>query len=84
MTLSSSHRVFDVKIVLCNNRIDGLTKGQYSPTSETGKKTQSTPFGSVEQPFNPLSVAIGAKCLVGWRSPSRALSWRDSSEGLPP
>ncbi|HZL86558.1 MAG TPA: 2-oxoacid:ferredoxin oxidoreductase subunit beta [Candidatus Krumholzibacteria bacterium] len=54
-------RNVDVKIVLFNNRIYGLTKGQYSPTSEQGKKTKSTPFGSVEQPFNPLSVAIGAE-----------------------
>jgi 2-oxoglutarate ferredoxin oxidoreductase subunit beta len=54
-------RNVDVKIVLFNNRIYGLTKGQYSPTSEQGKKTKSTPFGSVEQPFNPLSVALGAE-----------------------
>ena len=43
-----------------NNRIYGLTKGQYSPTSERGKVTGSTPFGSVDYPFNPLSVALGA------------------------
>ncbi len=54
-------RNVDVKVVLFNNRIYGLTKGQYSPTSEQGKKTKSTPFGSVERPFNPLSVALGAE-----------------------
>ena len=54
-------RNVDVKIVLFNNRIYGLTKGQYSPTSEQGKKTKSTPFGSAENPFNPLSVALGAE-----------------------
>ncbi len=49
-----------VKILMFNNRIYGLTKGQYSPTSEVGKKTKSTPFGSIDNPFNPLSLAIGA------------------------
>jgi 2-oxoglutarate ferredoxin oxidoreductase subunit beta len=44
-----------------NNQIYGLTKGQYSPTSELGKVTKSTPFGSLDHPFNPLSVAIGAE-----------------------
>ena len=48
-------------ILLFNNRIYGLTKGQYSPTSEPGKVTKSTPMGSVDYPFNPLSVAIGAE-----------------------
>jgi 2-oxoglutarate ferredoxin oxidoreductase subunit beta len=50
-----------IKIVLFNNRIYGLTKGQYSPTSEIGKHTKSTPFGSIDHPFNPLSLAIGAE-----------------------
>src|SRR5499426_3666424 len=50
-----------LKILLFNNRIYGLTKGQYSPTSERGKVTKSTPLGSVDHPFNPLSVAIGAE-----------------------
>ena len=50
-----------LKILLFNNRIYGLTKGQYSPTSELGKKTKSTPFGSVDRPFNPLSLALGAE-----------------------
>jgi 2-oxoglutarate ferredoxin oxidoreductase subunit beta len=54
-------RNMDLKIILFNNQIYGLTKGQYSPTSEQGKVTKSTPFGSLEAPFNPLSVAIGAE-----------------------
>jgi 2-oxoglutarate/2-oxoacid ferredoxin oxidoreductase subunit beta len=48
-----------LKILLFNNRIYGLTKGQYSPTSEQGKVTKSTPFGSVDYPFNPIAVAMG-------------------------
>ncbi len=48
-----------LKILLFNNRIYGLTKGQYSPTSELGKVTKSTPTGSVDYPFNPISVAMG-------------------------
>ena len=54
-------RNVDLTILLFNNRIYGLTKGQYSPTSESGKVTKSTPMGSVDRPFNPLSVAIGAE-----------------------
>ncbi|MGH8965729.1 MAG: 2-oxoacid:ferredoxin oxidoreductase subunit beta [Actinomycetes bacterium] len=54
-------RNVNLKILLFNNRIYGLTKGQYSPTSETGKVTKSTPVGSLDQPFNPLSLAIGAE-----------------------
>jgi 2-oxoglutarate ferredoxin oxidoreductase subunit beta len=54
-------RNIDIKILLFNNEIYGLTKGQYSPTSELGKVTKSTPFGSLDHPFNPLSVAIGAE-----------------------
>jgi 2-oxoglutarate ferredoxin oxidoreductase subunit beta len=49
-----------VKILLFNNQIYGLTKGQYSPTSERGKVTKSTPFGALDHPFNPLAVALGA------------------------
>ncbi len=49
-----------VKILLFNNRIYGLTKGQYSPTSEVGKRTSSTPVGSLDNPFNPLTLALGA------------------------
>jgi 2-oxoglutarate ferredoxin oxidoreductase subunit beta len=54
-------RNVNLKILLFNNRIYGLTKGQYSPTSETGKITKSTPMGSLDSPFNPLSLAIGAE-----------------------
>ena len=54
-------RNVNLKILLFNNRIYGLTKGQYSPTSETGKVTKSTPYGSLDTPFNPISVAIGAE-----------------------
>ena len=50
----------DIKILLFNNRIYGLTKGQYSPTSEFGKKTKSTPYGSIDTPINPVSLAIAA------------------------
>jgi 2-oxoglutarate ferredoxin oxidoreductase subunit beta len=53
-------RNVDLKILLFNNRIYGLTKGQYSPTSEVGKVTKSTPAGSVDFPFNPITVALGA------------------------
>src|SRR5580658_53193 len=54
-------RNMNIKILLFNNRIYGLTKGQYSPTSEQGKVTKSTPFGSLDMPFNPLSLALGAE-----------------------
>ncbi|MEO3979055.1 2-oxoacid:ferredoxin oxidoreductase subunit beta, partial [Streptomyces sp. CAU 1734] len=54
-------RNVNLKILLFNNRIYGLTKGQYSPTSETGKITKSTPMGSLDTPFNPLSLALGAE-----------------------
>ena len=54
-------RNVDLRIVLFNNRIYGLTEGQYSPTSEVGKKTKSSPYGSLDQPFSPLSLAIGAE-----------------------
>jgi 2-oxoglutarate ferredoxin oxidoreductase subunit beta len=54
-------RNVNLKILLFNNRIYGLTKGQYSPTSELGKITKSTPMGSLDQPFNPVSVALGAE-----------------------
>jgi len=54
-------RNVNLKILLFNNRIYGLTKGQYSPTSEIGKVTKSTPFGSVDHPFNPLSLVIGSE-----------------------
>jgi 2-oxoglutarate ferredoxin oxidoreductase subunit beta len=54
-------RNVNLKILLFNNRIYGLTKGQYSPTSELGKVTKSTPVGSADSPFNPLSLALGAE-----------------------
>ncbi|MFO0836886.1 MAG: 2-oxoacid:ferredoxin oxidoreductase subunit beta [Phycisphaerae bacterium] len=59
--LHAVRRNIGLKIILFNNRIYGLTKGQYSPTSEFGKKTKSTPFGSVDYPVHPISVAIGAE-----------------------
>ena len=54
-------RNVDLTILLFNNQIYGLTKGQYSPTSEVGKVTKSTPMGSLDTPFNPISVALGAE-----------------------
>jgi 2-oxoglutarate ferredoxin oxidoreductase subunit beta len=54
-------RNVNLKILLFNNQIYGLTKGQYSPTSEVGKWTKSSPFGSIDYPFNPISLAIGAE-----------------------
>jgi 2-oxoglutarate/2-oxoacid ferredoxin oxidoreductase subunit beta len=54
-------RNVNMKILLFNNQIYGLTKGQYSPTSEEGKVTKSTPFGSVDHPFNPIALALGAE-----------------------
>ena len=54
-------RNVDVNILLFNNRIYGLTKGQYSPTSERAKITKSTPFGSIDYPLNPIAVALGAE-----------------------
>ncbi len=54
-------RNVDINIILFNNRIYGLTKGQYSPTSPQGKRTKSSPMGSIEQPLNPMSVAIGSE-----------------------
>jgi len=54
-------RNVNIKILLFNNMIYGLTKGQFSPTSEMGKVTKSTPFGSVDRPFNPISLALGAE-----------------------
>ena len=59
--IHSLRRNVPVKILLFNNQIYGLTKGQYSPTSEEGKVTKSTPFGSQDHPFNPVSLALGAE-----------------------
>ena len=59
--IHAMRRNVNLKILLFNNRIYGLTKGQYSPTSEPGKITKSTPMGSVDHPFNPISLALGAE-----------------------
>jgi 2-oxoglutarate/2-oxoacid ferredoxin oxidoreductase subunit beta len=59
--LHALRRNVNLKILLFNNRIYGLTKGQYSPTSEVGKQTKSTPMGSVDRPLNPVSIALGAE-----------------------
>lgn len=64
-------RNVDVKILLFNNQIYGLTKGQYSPTSEFGKVTKSTPYGSIDYPFHPVMVAIGASATFVARSMDR-------------
>ena len=59
--IHSLRRNVPLKILLFNNQIYGLTKGQYSPTSEEGKVTKSTPFGSQDHPFNPVALALGAE-----------------------
>ena len=59
--IHSLRRNVNLRILLFNNRIYGLTKGQYSPTSELGKVTKSTPMGSIDRPFHPLAIAIGAE-----------------------
>jgi 2-oxoglutarate ferredoxin oxidoreductase subunit beta len=59
--LHALRRNVNLTIVLFNNQIYGLTKGQYSPTSEPGKVTKSTPFGSLDYPYNPVSLALGAE-----------------------
>ena len=64
-------RNFDVNMLLFNNRIYGLTKGQYSPTSEQGKTTKSTPLGSLEAPFNPISLALASGATFVARSLDR-------------
>lgn len=64
-------RNFDVNILLFNNEIYGLTKGQYSPTSEAGKITKSTPYGSIDHPFNPLALCLGADSTFVARSMDR-------------
>lgn len=66
--LHAIRRNVDLKIVMFNNQIYGLTKGQYSPTSPLGKKTKSTPYGSVDHPLNPLSVALGSEASFVARS----------------
>lgn len=64
-------RNFNLNILLFNNQIYGLTKGQYSPTSEENKITKSTPFGSIDHPFNPLALALGADATFIARSMDR-------------
>ncbi|MEK7693461.1 MAG: 2-oxoacid:ferredoxin oxidoreductase subunit beta [Chloroflexota bacterium] len=61
-------RNMDIQIILHNNEIYGLTKGQYSPTSELGKRTKSSPYGTIDAPLHPLSVAIGAEATFVARS----------------
>jgi len=58
--IHAMRRNIGLKVILLNNRIYGLTKGQYSPTSELGKKTKTTPMGSIDTPFNPVSMALSA------------------------
>ena len=59
--IHAMRRNANIKVMMFNNQIYGLTKGQYSPTSEVGKKTKSTPMGSIDYPFNPVSLALGAE-----------------------
>jgi 2-oxoglutarate ferredoxin oxidoreductase subunit beta len=66
--IHSLRRNVNLKILLFNNRIYGLTKGQYSPTSESGKVTKSTPMGSLDNPFNPVSLALGAEATFVGRA----------------
>lgn len=70
-TIHLLRRNFDVNIMLFNNQIYGLTKGQYSPTSETNKVTKSTPYGSIDHPFNPMALALGADATFLARSMDR-------------
>jgi 2-oxoglutarate ferredoxin oxidoreductase subunit beta len=70
-TIHLLRRNFDINVMLFNNQIYGLTKGQYSPTSEENKMTKSTPFGSIDHPFNPLALAIGADATFIARSMDR-------------
>ncbi|MBS1919685.1 MAG: 2-oxoacid:ferredoxin oxidoreductase subunit beta [Bacteroidetes bacterium] len=70
-TIHLLRRNFDVNVLLFNNQIYGLTKGQYSPTSEENKITKSTPFGSIDHPFNPLALARGADATFIARSMDR-------------
>src|SRR5580693_2420334 len=70
-TIHMLRRNFNINILLFNNQIYGLTKGQYSPTSEERKVTKSTPYGSVDHPFNPLALARGADASFIARSMDR-------------
>src|SRR3989440_9906583 len=69
--IHSLRRNVDINILLFNNQIYGLTKGQYSPTSEEGKVTKSTPMGSIDHPFNPMALAMGADATFLARSMDR-------------
>ena len=66
--LHTIRRNVDLKVIMFNNRIYGLTKGQYSPTSPLGKVTKTSPMGAVDNPLNPLSVAIGCEATFVARS----------------
>lgn len=70
-TMHLLRRNFDINILLFNNQIYGLTKGQYSPTSESKKVTKSTPYGSLDHPFNPLALAMGADATFVARTMDR-------------
>jgi len=70
-TMHLMRRNFDVNVLLFNNQIYGLTKGQYSPTSEEQKVTKSTPMGSIDHPFNPLAVVLGGDATFVARSMDR-------------
>ncbi len=70
-TIHLLRRNLDIKILLFNNQIYGLTKGQYSPTSEFGKITKSTPYGSIDYPFHPIMVALGSNGTFVARSMDR-------------
>src|SRR5260221_1330973 len=70
-TIHLLRRNFNLNLLVFNNQIYGLTKGQYSPTSEENKITKSTPFGSIDHPFNPLALALGADATFVARSMDR-------------
>jgi len=70
-TIHLMRRNLDINILLFNNRIYGLTKGQYSPTSELGKVTKTTPMGSLDRPFNPTSLALGSQATFVARTIDR-------------
>ncbi|MDI9338530.1 MAG: 2-oxoacid:ferredoxin oxidoreductase subunit beta [Alphaproteobacteria bacterium] len=70
-TIHLLRRNFDINLLLFNNQIYGLTKGQYSPTSEFNKVTKSTPYGSLDHPFNPAALALGAEASFVCRTMDR-------------
>ena len=75
-------RNLDVNILLFNNEIYGLTKGQFSPTSQLGLKTKSSPFGVIDQPFNPLSLALGSGATFVSRTLDRCFWKHRNIKGL--